>query len=135
MPKFSQLAVFIGKDYLVTIHYGELKPLVDMFANCKENAQLRGELLGKSSGFLLYKIIDALVDDLLHTLRRIIANLDEIEDDVFDENKSTPKKDLASEKGNYNTSKNSKPATKDSAGDIKKHPAILKPRRRSGHTL
>jgi magnesium transporter len=92
MPKFSQLAVFIGKDYLVTIHYGELKPLVDMFAQCKENAQLRSELLGKSSGFLLYKIIDALVDDLLHTLRRIIANLDEIEDDVFDENKSTPKK-------------------------------------------
>jgi magnesium transporter len=92
MPKFSQLAVFIGKDYLVTIHYGELKPLVDMFSHCKENAQLRGELLGKSSGFLLYKIIDALVDDLLHTLRRIIANLDEIEDDVFDENKSTPKK-------------------------------------------
>lgn len=92
MPKFSQLAVFIGKDYLVTIHYGDLKPLVDMFTQCKENAQLRSELLSKSSGFLLYKIIDALVDDLLHTLRRIIANLDEIEDDVFDENKSTPKK-------------------------------------------
>ncbi len=92
MPKFSQLAVFIGKDYLVTIHYGELKPLVDIFNQCKENSQLRNELLGKSSGFLLYKIIDALVDDLLHTLRRIIANLDEIEDDVFDENKSTPKK-------------------------------------------
>ena len=52
----------------------------------------RAELLGKSPGFLLYKIIDALVDDLLHTLRRIVENLDEIEDDVFDENKSTPKK-------------------------------------------
>jgi magnesium transporter len=92
MPKFSQVAVFIGKDFLVTIHYGELKPIVDMFTQCKENAQLRSELLGKSSGFLLHKIIDALVDDLLHTLRRIVANLDEIEDDVFDENKSTPKK-------------------------------------------
>jgi magnesium transporter len=92
MPKFSQLAVFVGKDFLVTIHYGELKPLVDMFTQCKGNAQLRNELLGKSVGFLLYKIIDSLVDDLLHTLRRIVANLDEIEDDVFDENKSTPKK-------------------------------------------
>lgn len=92
MPKFSQLAVFVGKKYLVTIHYGELKPLVDMFSQCKENSQLRNELLGKSSGFLLYKIIDALVDDLLHALRRIVANLDEIEDDVFDENKATPKK-------------------------------------------
>lgn len=92
MSRFNQLSVFIGQDYLVTIHNGELKPLVDMVANCKENSQYRGELLGKSPGFLLYKIIDALVDDLLHTLRRIVENLDEIEDDVFDENKSTPKK-------------------------------------------
>ena len=92
MSRFNQLAVFIGKDHLVTIHYGELKPLVDMVNQCKDNAQYRNELLGKSSGFLLYKIIDALVDDLLHTLRRIVENLDEIEDDVFDENKSTPKK-------------------------------------------
>lgn len=92
MSKFNQIAVFIGKDYLVTIHYGELKPLVDMVRQCKDNPQYGNELLGKSSGFLLYKIIDALVDDLLHTLRRIVENLDEIEDDVFDENKSTPKK-------------------------------------------
>lgn len=92
MPRVSQIAVFIGKDYLVTIHNGELKPLVDMFAQCKENDQYRSQVIAKSPGFLLYKIIDALVDDLLHTLRRIVANLDEIEDDVFDENKSTPKK-------------------------------------------
>jgi magnesium transporter len=92
MSKFNQLAVFIGKEFVVTIHNGDLKPLVDMVAHCKENAQYRNELLGKSPGFLLYKIIDTLVDDLLHTLRRIVANLDEIEDDVFDENKSTPKK-------------------------------------------
>ncbi|MGQ0606203.1 MAG: magnesium transporter CorA family protein [Candidatus Nitrosotenuis sp.] len=92
MSKFNQLAVFIGKDYLVTIHYGELNPLVDMVTHCKDNPQYRNELLGKSSGFLLYKIIDILVDDLLHTLRRIVENLDDIEDDVFDENKSTPKK-------------------------------------------
>lgn len=92
LPRFNQLAIFIGKDFLVTIHYGELKPLVEMFSQCKENVQHRNDLLGKSPGFLLYKIVDVLVDDLLHTLRRIVANLDEIEDDVFDENKSTPKK-------------------------------------------
>lgn len=92
MSRFNQLAVFIGKDYLITIHYGELKPLVEMVTHCKENIQYQNELLGKSSGFLLYKIIDTLVDDLLHTLRRIVENLDDIEDDVFDENISTPKK-------------------------------------------
>jgi magnesium transporter len=92
MTRFNQLSVFIGKDYIVTIHNGELKPLVDMVTHCKESPQYRNDLMGQSSGFLLYKIIDALVDDLLHMLRRIVENLDEIEDDVFDENKSTPKK-------------------------------------------
>ena len=92
ISRFNQLSVFIGKDYLVTIHYGDLKPLVDMVNNCKDNSQTRSELLSNSPGYLLYKIADVLVDDLLHTLRRILANLDEIEDDVFDENISTPKK-------------------------------------------
>ncbi|MEM3144359.1 MAG: magnesium transporter CorA family protein [Candidatus Nitrosotenuis sp.] len=92
MPKFSQLSVFVGKDFLITIHSGDLKPLVEMFAQCRDSEQRRNELLSKSPGFLLHKIIDALVDDLLHTLRRIVANLDEIEDDVFDETKSTPRK-------------------------------------------
>lgn len=92
MPKFSQLAVFVGKDFLVTIHSGDLKPLVDIFVQCRDNEQRRDELLSHSSGFLLHKIIDTLVDDLLHTLRRIVANLDEIEDDVFDEMNSAPRK-------------------------------------------
>ncbi len=37
---------------------------------------------------MLHEIIDVLVDDLLHTSRRIIANLDDMEDGVFDETKS-----------------------------------------------
>ncbi|MDA0757001.1 MAG: magnesium transporter, partial [Crenarchaeota archaeon] len=45
------------------------------------------KLLGESSGDLLHEIIDTLVDDLLHTSRKIIANLDEMEDNVFDESK------------------------------------------------
>ena len=54
---------------------------------CKTNSdqQRKDRLLGKSSGLLLHEIIDVLVDDLLHTSRKIIANLDEIEDRVFDE--------------------------------------------------
>ena len=44
-------------------------------------------MLKKSSGLLLHQIIDVLVDDLLHISRKIIANLDEIEDRVFDETK------------------------------------------------
>ena len=85
----SQLSIFIGKDFLVTVHQGDLKPLIELVDICKNNSepQRKTRLLGKSSGLLLYEIIDVLVDDLLHTSRKIIANLDEIEDRVFDETK------------------------------------------------
>lgn len=90
IAKNSQLSIFLGKDFLVTVHQGDLKPLVDLVDLCKTNSepQRRERLLGKSSGLLLHEIIDLLVDDLLHTSRRIIANLDDMEDGVFDETKS-----------------------------------------------
>ncbi|MDH3611288.1 MAG: magnesium transporter CorA family protein [Nitrosopumilus sp.] len=90
IAKNSQLSIFLGRDFLVTVHQGDLKPLVDLVELCKTNSdqQRKERLLGKSSGLLLHEIIDLLVDDLLHTSRRIIANLDEMEDGVFDETKS-----------------------------------------------
>ena len=90
ISKNSQLSIFLGKDFLVTVHQGDLKPLVDLVDLCKTNSdqQRKERLLGKSSGVLLHEIIDKLVDDLLHTSRRIFANLDEMEDGVFDETKS-----------------------------------------------
>lgn len=90
IAKNSQLSIFFGRDFLVTVHQGDLKPLIDLVDLCKTNSdpQRKERLLGKSSGLLLHEIIDLLVDDLLHTSRRIIANLDEMEEGVFDETKS-----------------------------------------------
>ena len=90
MQKHSQVSMFVGRDFLVTIHQGDLKPLVDLVGICRGDSdpERRDRLLGRTPGALLHEIIDVLVDDLLHTTRRIIANLDDIEDGVFDETKS-----------------------------------------------
>ncbi len=89
VSKNSQLSIFVGRDFLVTVHQGDLRPLVELVEICKTTIDLqrRDRLLGKSPGLLLHEILDVLVDDLLHTSRKIIANLDEIEDRVFDETK------------------------------------------------
>lgn len=89
ISKNSQLSIFLGKDFIVTVHQGDLKPLVELVEICKTGSdeQRKNRLLGESPGVLLHEIIDVLVDDLLHTSRKIIANLDEIEDRVFDETK------------------------------------------------
>ena len=90
MVKNSQLSIFMGNNFLVTVHQGDLEPLVNLVNICKSNMDnhRRDRLLGSPPGFLLHEIVDILVDDLLHTSRRIIANLDDMEDGVFDETKS-----------------------------------------------
>lgn len=92
--KYSQLAIFMGQNFLVTIHQGDLQPLNDLVNICITDTdnQRKERLLGRSPGFLLHEIIDVLVDDLLHTSRRIMANLDDIEDRVFDERQSVARR-------------------------------------------
>src|SRR5919206_1100490 len=85
IPRSSQLAVFIGSGYLVTIHQDELKPIAEIFQQCARSDTARQELMGRSAGYLFHSIIDALTDDLLNLVRKIVGNLEDIEDIVFDE--------------------------------------------------
>lgn len=85
-PSFSQLSLFVGKNYLITIHQGDLKPLSELFQSCKlDDTKNKREIMGRTSGYLLHSIVDVLVDDLLHISMKVIGNLDDVEDDVFDE--------------------------------------------------
>jgi magnesium transporter len=85
ISKPTQLAIFAGANYLITIQQGLLKPMSEMFQICKTNAMQRDSIMGNSPGYLLHSIIDMLVDDLLHILIKVEGNIDGIEDLVFDE--------------------------------------------------
>jgi len=91
IPRTTHLAIFAGFDYLVTVQQGELKPLTEMFELCKISEIQRGSFMGTTSGYLLHRIIDLLVDDLLHILMKLKGNLDDIEDVVFDDKHTAPK--------------------------------------------
>jgi magnesium transporter len=85
IPKVSQLSIFVGINYLITIHQSEIEPLVQMFQLCKSNEKERETLMGDSPGFLLHSILEALVSDLFHRLSKIEGNLQDLEDEIFDE--------------------------------------------------
>src|SRR5919106_1432208 len=84
IPRSGQLAVFIGLGYLVTVHHGELKPISEIFHQCIQSDKARQELMERSAGYLFHSIIDALTDDLLNLVRKIVGNIEDIEDVVFD---------------------------------------------------
>ncbi len=79
----SQLSVFIGKNYLITLHKGELKPLVKLFRECQVDEESRQEYFSRGPGYLLYRLIDRLVDYCLPILSKIGDNIEDAEDSVF----------------------------------------------------
>ena len=81
----SQVSVFIGEKYLITLHKGELKPLVKLFRECQIDEESRQENFNQGSAYLLYRIIDRLVDYCLPILNKIGGNIEDVEDNIFSE--------------------------------------------------
>ncbi len=79
----SQVSVFIGQNYLITLHKGELKPLVKLFKECQIDEESRQENFSQGSSYLLYRIIDRLVDYCLPISNKILDNIDDVEDRIF----------------------------------------------------
>jgi magnesium transporter len=84
IPRGMQLSIFIGFNFLITIHKGEIKPLAELFNICKSDDTQRVMIMSNPV-VLLHKIIDMLVDELLHVIIKIEGNIEDIEDLVFDE--------------------------------------------------
>jgi magnesium transporter len=81
----SQVGMFIGRKYVVTVHAGELTPLVRLFEACRDKAAARQMFMKKGPVFLAYRIIDLLVDYCFTITDRILSQMEDVEDKVFDE--------------------------------------------------
>jgi magnesium transporter len=54
LPRFSQLSIFAGRNYLVTIHHEDLKPLDDIFQHCKQSDKQRQVLMVNIRAQIIY---------------------------------------------------------------------------------
>ncbi len=82
----SQVSIFIGKNYVVTLHNGEIRTLREFFQNCRSSDVTRQSNMSQGPSFLVYKIVDVLVDRCFSILDRILGWMDGVENAVFDEN-------------------------------------------------
>lgn len=83
VTRASQVSVFIGEDYVVTVHKGDLKPLVKFFRECQLGEDFREEAFSHGTGYIVYRIIDRLVDYCLPILNKIADNIEDAEDELF----------------------------------------------------
>jgi len=79
----SEVEFIIGRNFLVTTHEGVLKPLVRLFSRCELYESERNTVFGKGSNDAFYALIDHLVDYIFPILRKVDANIREIEDTIF----------------------------------------------------
>lgn len=83
---YDQVATFIGNKYLITLHSGQLKPLVKLFRQCQTDEEARREHFSYGAGYLLYRILDRTVDAYFPIVDKILSQIADVEDKVFDEN-------------------------------------------------
>jgi magnesium transporter len=76
---------FIGRNYLVTLHDGILRPLNNFYRDCQENESTRERYMGRGASTLLHAVIDRLVDYLFPILYKVDSQISEIEDDIFED--------------------------------------------------
>jgi magnesium transporter len=91
----SEVDIFVGAAYVITVHAGTLKPLVRLFNQCVEDPRAREAFMGRSSGYLLYQVVDRLVDNCFPILNKIDQNIEQAEDEIFEDKVRNTIKDIS----------------------------------------
>ncbi len=80
-PKTRELALFAGRNYLVTVHDGAITAVNETAQRWRENGTRRGH---RNVGLLVYSLLDAIVDDYFPVVDRISERIEDLEVKIFD---------------------------------------------------
>ena len=80
----EQVNIFIGQNYLITIHDGHLDELNKIFEKCKKSPKAKSKFFGESMGYLLYSVISNLFSSSFSITDKIQVNLKQIEQAIFE---------------------------------------------------
>jgi magnesium transporter len=82
---FGETHFFAGKNYLITLRHGISKSHSSIRASCENHPQR----LALGTGYALYALLDAIVDNYLLALTELHSQFNQIEADIFDDTIST----------------------------------------------
>ena len=77
------LRVYVTATEIVTVHQGDLLPLVRLFQECQTNPETRAATMGRGSGYLLYRILLESAGAMSPLLEKLRSDADGIERAVF----------------------------------------------------
>ncbi|MBE2267434.1 MAG: magnesium transporter CorA family protein [Anaerolinea sp.] len=83
LSRAAEVDFLVGRGFIITVHDGVLKPLDQMFNDCRSKLDEKSKLLGGSAGHAFYTMIDRLVDYMFPILRKVEGNLRKVEEGIF----------------------------------------------------
>ncbi len=86
----AELDLFIGRDYIITLHDGGLRPLRRMFTAAGSDEHARAQLMGRGPGYLLYRIADALIKQTFPMVEALDDELARTEEQIFGQGSARP---------------------------------------------
>jgi magnesium transporter len=91
----SELDIFIGSGYVVTVHDGTLRALTRLFEECQNNEKIRDQFMGRGASRVFYAVIDRLVDDIFPMLYKVDAKIRKLEEIIFSDSERQVIRELA----------------------------------------
>lgn len=76
-----ELDIFLGKNFLITVHYGSIEEISEVAGRFHRNL----ERMDHGVGVLLYSLLDTIVDHYFPVVERIGARIEELELAVFED--------------------------------------------------
>jgi len=77
--EFGESHFFVGKNYIVSVRHGASRPYTDVRARCESTP----ELLEQGPGFVLYALMDAIVDHFFPVVDALEEKLEVLEEQIF----------------------------------------------------
>ncbi|HLC75899.1 MAG TPA: magnesium/cobalt transporter CorA [Candidatus Peribacterales bacterium] len=81
----EEIHIFVGANYLITLHDGKLKALNDVWDILHIDAAKREQYMGKDAGYFLYFLIDSFFQSCFPLVDGITKSLRELEGILFEE--------------------------------------------------
>jgi magnesium transporter len=77
--EFGETHIFVGHNYVITVRHGSLRSHIGVRQRCESTPKL----LSKGPGYVLYALMDFVVDQYLPIVRQIEEDVQELEDAIL----------------------------------------------------
>lgn len=82
----EDLKIFIGKNFIITVHRGKLKVLDEIFQNAKEKISVKKDYFREGNGKFLWILLKKLFQQIFPMFDKMSAEVRAMEKDIFEKN-------------------------------------------------